>query len=93
MENTRVIGTLDRGLLMEAIVVGLLIVIVGVLVHMLIKKVKPDMLPRECAEWNKHHIMELCLFMTGAFVHVISEFSGINQKYVDKYCVPMLPVV
>jgi hypothetical protein len=49
MERKRVIGTLDSGLLMEACVVGLIIVIVGVLVHMMIKKIKPSMLPIECA--------------------------------------------
>ena len=83
--NTRRIGTLDSGLLIEACIVGLIVVIVGVLVHMLVKNVKPVMLPKECSEWNKHHIMEISLFLTGAFTHVICELTGINQFYIDKY--------
>ena len=63
---------------MEAFVVGLVVLIVGLMVHMLLKRVKPDMVPRECADWNKHHMMELCLFLTGALSHLLFEFTGLN---------------
>ena len=44
----RTIGTLDSDLLIEAVVVGLMVVVVGLIVHFLIKKVKPSMLPADC---------------------------------------------
>ena len=82
----RAIGTLDSKLLIEAFVVGIMVVIVGLIVHFLIKKAKPDLIDKSCENWNKNHIMEICLFLTGAFTHVLSEFSGLNQWYVKQYC-------
>ena len=84
-DNTRQIGTLDGKLLVEAFVVGLLVVIVGLIVHFAIKKIKPDLCPRDCAGWNANHIMEISLFLTGALTHLVCEFSGVNQWYVNQY--------
>lgn len=84
-DNTRKIGTLDGKLLAEAVFVGLLVVIVGLIVHFLINKVRPQQTPDHCRDWNKNHIMEICLFVTGAFTHLICEFSGVNKWYVNQY--------
>ena len=85
METTRKIGTLDATLITEAAMVGIIVVIMGVIVYMIMCKLKPELVPKECADWNKNHCMEMCLFATGALTHIVCEFSGINQKYVDKY--------
>jgi hypothetical protein len=81
----RAIGTLDSGLLIEAFVVGIMVVVIGLIVHFLLKKAKPDLIDERCKDWNKNHIMEICLFLTGAFTHIVSEFGGLNQWYVNKY--------
>ena len=42
----RTIGTLDSELLVESAVVGLLVVVVGLIVHFPIKKAKPDLVEK-----------------------------------------------
>jgi len=66
--------------LIEVLSVGILVVIVGTLVSYSIsktlyknKKIQND--------WNKYYIMEIALFITGVFVHIICELFGINKWY------------
>ena len=65
----------------EAIVVGIMVVVVGTLVGYLLGKSFSVNLPKMCHEWNKNHIMELSLFLTGFLVHIICELSGVNKWY------------
>uniref|UniRef100_A0A6C0L162 Uncharacterized protein n=1 Tax=viral metagenome TaxID=1070528 RepID=A0A6C0L162_9ZZZZ len=66
---------------MEAICVGVATVIIGTLVGSIIGKYLSVDLPALCKKWNKNHIMELCLFLTGFFLHLLCEYSGINRWY------------
>ena len=68
-------------LLIEAVVVGIVTVIVGTLVAFILGKLFSTNLPKICKSWNKNHVMELSLFFTGFFIHIICEFSGINKWY------------
>jgi hypothetical protein len=65
-------------LAVEAIVVGILTVLVGVIVKAIISMIVPSVVPDVCKGWNKYHIMELSLFCTGVLVHLGCEFSGLN---------------
>ena len=38
-------------------------------------------LPKGCREWNKNHIMEISLFLTGFIAHIIFELFGLNNWY------------
>ena len=42
----RAIGTVDSELLIEAFVVGLMVVVVGLIVHFLVKRAKPDLVDK-----------------------------------------------
>ena len=68
-------------LLIEAGVVGILTVIVGTIVGYILGNMFSNNLPKICKEWNKNHIMEICLFLTGFILHILCEFSGINKWY------------
>ena len=68
-------------LIIEAIVVGILTVIVGTIVGYVVGKLFSNDLPKICKTWNRNHIMEICLFFTGFIIHLICEFSGINKWY------------
>jgi hypothetical protein len=68
-------------LLLEACVVGVLTVIVGSVVGYLLGMLFSNNLPKICKEWNKNHIMELSLFITGFIIHILCELSGINGWY------------
>ena len=68
-------------LLIEAVIVGIATVIVGTIVGFVIGRMFSTNLPKICKEWNKNHIMEICLFFTGFFIHLICEFTGVNKWY------------
>ena len=70
-----------KDLIIEALVVGVVTVIVGTLVSWgLGKRLSVD-LPPVCKEWNKFYVMEVSLFLTGVFAHLLFEFIGANKWY------------
>ena len=68
-------------LLVEAVSVGILTVLVGSLVGFILGKTVSTNLLKLCKEWNKNHIMEMSLFLTGVFAHLLCEITGINKWY------------
>jgi len=71
-------------ILIEALSVGVLTVIVGSLVSYMLSKVFSNNLPKICKRWNKNHIMEISLFLTGFAIHILCETLGINKWYCVK---------
>jgi len=68
-------------LLIEATVVGLMAVVIGSIVGFLIGKYFSANLPKICKQWNKNHVMEICLFFTGFFIHILCELFRVNKWY------------
>lgn len=68
-------------LLKEATFVGILTVFIGYISSLLIKPYFNVTLPDVCKEWNKKHLMEASLFVTGFLLHLILEFTGLNKSY------------
>ena len=68
-------------ILIEALSVGVLVVIVGSVVGYMLGKLFSNNLPKICKHWNKNHIMELSLFLTGFIIHILCEILGINKWY------------
>ena len=65
----------------EAVVVGVLTVTVGVVVGFALSKSFSTNLPAICKTWNKNHVMEISLFLTGFSLHLLCEFMGVNKWY------------
>ena len=70
-----------RELLLEAFIVGLLVVIVGTIISFFISKLVKSTMPPMCKDWNKNFVMEICLFITGFLTHILFEFIGANKWY------------
>ena len=68
-------------LIIEAAVVGILVVIMGTLVSNIITQLGSG--KQSSKDWNKNHIMELVLFLTGVCIHLLCEVSGINSWYCE----------
>ena len=70
-------------LFIEALVVGIMTVIVGNIISLLIKQMNifSVKLPIKCKKWNNFYIMEICLFLTGFILHLLCELFGINNYY------------
>ena len=64
-----------KTLFIEAVAVGILVVIIGTIVTKVLFG------NGSSKDWNKHHTMEIALFLTGVFTHFFCEFTGINQWY------------
>ncbi len=58
-------------LLIEAVVVGVAVVFIGSLVGYVVGKCLSIDLPKLCKEWNKNHVMEISLFLTGFTLHLL----------------------
>lgn len=74
---------MKQSVIKEAIVVGLATVIIGQLVGFSLSKIMKsnNSIPSESRNWNKNHIMEWSLFLTGVLVHILCELFGINKWY------------
>ena len=66
---------------LEALVVGIIVIFIGNLSVYLVGKSFSVELPEICDTWNKYYTMEVSLFVTGFLTHVICELSGINKWY------------
>lgn len=70
-------------LLLEATVVGIIIVIIGLIVGFLVGPMLSVDLPKICEEWNQNHAMEISLFLTGFLGHLALEATGVNKWYCE----------
>ena len=70
-----------KSLFVEASLVGVLVLIVGSVVGFVVGRFASVDLPAVCKKWNKYHAMEISLFLTGFFVHIICEYVGLNRWY------------
>lgn len=68
-------------LLIEAIIVGIVTVVVGTGVAYVVGKFNKIDLPSVCKKWNKNHVMEISLFFTGVVVHFLCEILKVNKWY------------
>jgi hypothetical protein len=69
-------------LVLEAVVVGISLIIFGQIGGFMASNLVGDRSVNEmCKEWNKNHVMELSLFLTGFIAHFTFEVSGINEWY------------
>ena len=75
-----------RTVLIEAIVVGLLLIpftyVAGYIAKMIVSK---PSLPDICRKWNENYIMEVNLFLAGFLFHIVLEYLGINEWYAKNY--------
>ena len=66
---------------MGAITLGVMMVVVGTIVGYFIGKLFSVNLPKICKDWNKNHVMEISLFVTGFSVFLLCEFTGLSKWY------------
>ena len=69
-------------LLLEATIVGLASILVGVCVQELLKRTTLKVKCETPCDWNKNYIREISLFVTGFMLHILFEIMGANRRYV-----------
>jgi len=68
-----------RYILIEGFVVGISVLVLGIVVSFAVVLIVPT--PEE--DWNKYHVMEISLFATGFFTHILWEILGWNMWFVN----------
>jgi hypothetical protein len=53
-------------IIFEAILAGLMVILFGWIASFLVRPYFQVSLPEICASWNRKHVMEITLFLTGA---------------------------
>jgi hypothetical protein len=59
-------------ILIGVVLFGVLTIILGYVSGFIMKQFNGSKVPAECADWNKNHIMEKSLFITGMLVYLTS---------------------
>lgn len=67
--------------ILEGIVVGVCLVLVGYVVSYSTKPYFKVSLPEICDSWNNKYVYEITLFMSGFLLHIIFELVGLNRYY------------
>jgi hypothetical protein len=65
---------MNQGLIFEALAVGVMALVVGVIVHAVSMKVKDH-------DMNDMTVYAIHLFVIGVLVHMIFQYAGINKWY------------
>lgn len=69
-------------LLFEAVVVGIISLIITFAVSWgLTPWLGVSGLPHDCKTWNKYHLMEISIVLSGMLFHILMEVTGANEKY------------
>lgn len=68
-------------LFIEALVVGIAVVIFGTVASWFAGLFFKTKLPPVCEDWNKNYVMEIALFLTGVLTHLFFELVGANKWY------------
>ena len=65
-------------LLLKAVYTGIVFIILGLIMSMIFKSLKPE-LPEDCDKWDEHHIMEISLFVAGFIFRYLLENKMFSQ--------------
>jgi len=58
-------------IVVKSLFLGAIVVLMGLVSSRIVKVFHRSVVPRECANWNKHHLMEKSLFITGFLTGVL----------------------
>lgn len=67
--------------LAEAVVMGIIVVVLGYIICYFTEPYFGVALPDICSTWNSGHILEINLFLIGFVGHLAAEAFGLNKWY------------
>jgi hypothetical protein len=65
----------------EAIFCGIMVLLAAYAIKHVVKPYFKVDLPEICERWNEKHVFEVSMFLTGFFLHLFLEFTGVNKSY------------
>ncbi len=69
---------MDSPLFYQAVIFGVITVIVGLFLSMIFSNLKPQ-LPKECEVWDKYYVMEVTFFFSGVILRYALEYTQVRS--------------
>ena len=70
--------------IIESIIIGVVTMILGKIISNILLGINKADKNKKLPVWHEPRIIEISLFFTGVFIHLVCEYVGLNKWYCDK---------
>ena len=75
---------LMKTVIIESIIIGIVTMILGKIISNILLGINKVDKNKKLPVWNEPRVIEISLFFTGVFIHLVCEYVGLNKWYCDK---------
>lgn len=75
---------LMKTIIIESIIVGIVTMILGKIISNILLGINKIDKRKKLPIWHEPRVIEISLFLTGIFIHLLCEYIGLNRWYCDK---------
>lgn len=79
-----IIILLMKTVIIESIIIGIVTMILGKIISNILLGINKIDKNKKLPAWNEPRVIEISLFFTGVFIHLVCEYVGLNKWYCDK---------
>ena len=77
-----------KDLILESIIIGVITSILGNLIFKILVKINNnEMIDEVLDKYKKNYFLQIVLFFTGVFIHLLLEYVGLDKWYCEKKCI------
>ena len=80
-----------KDLILESVIIGVITSILGNLIFKILVKINNiennDMIDEVLDKYKKNYFLQVVLFFTGVFIHLLLEYVGLDKWYCEKKCI------
>ena len=73
-----------KTIIIESIIIGIITMILGKIISKILLGINNVDKKNNLPKWQEPRVIEISLFVTGIFIHLLCEYIGINKWYCDK---------
>ena len=75
---------LMKTIIIESIIIGIVTMILGKIISNILLGMNKIDKKNKLPIWKEPRVIEISLFVTGVFLHLVCEYIGLNKWYCDK---------
>ena len=73
-----------KTIIIESIIIGIVTMILGKIISNILLGINKIDKKKDIPKWKEPRVIEVSLFVTGVFIHLLCEYIGLNKWYCDK---------